>query len=114
MKFYTEVLEDAIEYGVKTENEKETLRIQVIADEELNLFYDVLCNDRFEENDFRAKVFCDMCEPKFVPKVIEYGEQRFCKGCLTKLIQAIDAAIQDDCAHLDRTKSEILQKILED
>jgi hypothetical protein len=114
MKFHTEIIEYASEYEIKTENKNQKIRVQVIEDEEINIFYDILCNDRFKPDDFEALVFCELCTPKFVPKVIELDDHRFCKACLTKLIKAIDVAFQDDCAQLDRIKSENLQKILED
>jgi len=113
MKFYTETIEYAKEYEISIKNQNEKIRVQVIQDEENYFYYDILCNDRFEPNNFEAKVFCELCTPKFVPKVIEYLDHKFCKACLTKLIEAIDIALQVDCAQLDRTKSENLQKILE-
>jgi hypothetical protein len=112
MKLYTEVVEDVRELDIPSKNVEGKIRIQVMEDEN-GIYYDIYCNDRFKPNDFSAKVYCELCEPKFVPKVIEYDGIKLCSTCLFKLIEALRIATLSDCTR-DQKQVENLQKILED
>ena len=113
MKLYTEVVEDVRELEkIPSKNAEGKIRIQVMEDEK-GIYYDIYCNDRFEPNDFDAKVYCEMCEPKFVPKVIDYNGNKICATCLFKLIEALRIATLDDCTR-HQFQVENLQKLLEE
>jgi hypothetical protein len=85
------------------------LRIQNI--EHKGFTWSILCNDRFEEGDFRAKFTCDICKPTYVPKVINYGGRYLCSSCLTNMIEMIQMATLTDCGK-DRHERNNLEKIL--
>ena len=86
------------------------LRIQNI--EHNGFTWSILCNDRFEEGDFRAKFTCDICKPTYVPKVINYGGKHLCTACLTRMIEMIQMATLTDCGK-DRNDRKELQTKLE-
>ena len=113
MKLYTEVIENVRDLeNIPSKNVEGKIRIQVMEDEN-GIYYDIYCNDRFKPDDFNAKVYCEMCEPKFVPKVIEYDDHKLCAACLFKLIEALRIATLDDCAR-HQFQVENLQKLLEE
>ena len=60
--------------------------------------WEVHCNDRFDEGDFRVGFSCDLCAPTFVPKVINYNGNYLCVACLTRMIEMLQAATFEDCS----------------
>lgn len=75
--------------------------------------WNIFCNDRFEPKDFKIKVHCKICGPKkFVPKVIDIQGIRICKGCLTRMIEMLDAATIADCAMDRHAKRNLQQKLI--
>lgn len=75
--------------------------------------WSIFCNDRFEEGQFENKVHCKICGPDvYVPKVIEFRNHYLCSSCLTRLIEALQAATLADCGK-DREDVNKIKKQLE-
>ncbi len=76
------------------------------------IIWDIFCNDRFEAEDYKIKVHCEICGPeKFVPKVLDYCGHKLCNTCITHFSEMLQAATLADCRR-NREEREALQKNL--
>ena len=73
--------------------------------------WEIHCNDRFDEGDFRVGFVCDLCAPTFVPKVINYNGNYLCVACLTRMIEMLQAATLEDCGRNRRQVKTLELKI---
>jgi len=86
------------------------IRVQTIKNNDS--IWSILCNDRFEKNEFKTELTCDICKPTYVPKVINYRGNLLCTACLTRMIEMIQMATLSDCGR-DRKQTKELQIKLE-
>ena len=79
-----------------------------------DLIWSVLSNDRFDPNDFKIKIYCEICGPKkYVPKVLLYRGHRICTACLTRMVEILQVATFADCEKT-RKEKELLEKELKE
>lgn len=86
MKIYNEIIDE--EKGIRLQTIKWKDKI-----------WNIACNDRFDEEDFEIKIYCELCGPdKYVSKVLDLYGFRICNGCLTRLKEILQTATLFDCA----------------
>jgi len=90
-------------------DKKRSTRVQNI--EHNGFTWSILCNDRFEEDNFKGNFVCDICKPTYVPKVINYGGRYLCSSCLTNMIEMIQMATLTDCGKDRKDREKLEQKL---
>jgi hypothetical protein len=74
--------------------------------------WNIYCNDRFEPENFKIKIHCEICGPKkYVPKVFEYRGHRICNGCLTRFSEMMQAATLSDCNKSREEKEKLKENL---